>query len=1756
MISGANSIHLQLRTELENYIKSQYFGKSPVLLEAVGDRLDEEGVLYRKPFIESSPAYKTVDDGLIKADIPEWVRQFFEELSNEGLGVHKAPFVHQIAAFENAWNGKDLFVSTGTGSGKTECFMWPLIAKLAREAHDTPDQWAKRGVRTIIMYPMNALVSDQISRLRKLIGDSEGKFARIFRNTCGKSVRRPQFGMYTGRTPYPGRDPYNPEDRKLEKTLLSMISSEGDDENIKAFHRSLEKAGKVPAKSDLRSFLSRLHNSDHTPNKEDAEFITRFEMQKYCPDILITNYTMLEYMLLRPNESNIWGKTKEWLESERENRLLFIIDEAHMYRGASGGEVALLIRRLFHKLGIGRDRVQFILTTASMPDSSDEDREKVGKFAKDLTSANSSDSFCFLTGVRKNFNGELKYSINTEKLINTDAEKFENEETRLDALNKFWQGEKNAPAPFGSLNAAYTWMYDNLTSYNQFHKLIQLCRGTAVSIQELSEAIFPELPQTEAYNAIGVLLAIAPLAREDDNNILFPARMHMLFRGIKGVYACTNPKCPHSTEKDGLTLGKTIFFDGKLLCPSCGSLIYELYNDRRCGALYYHGYILPDKQGGIPAKAYLWRYPEQSGRVREIHLFIPSSEFSAPRHQGKNPIRPCYLDIKSGFVYFTDDSKAGMDGFRKLYYNDYSPKDKPGLFTFSTCPHCRHTLSHARLTSFNTRGNESFYNLIKAQFLAEPEVFEKSGDPDRLPNAGRKVLLFSDSRQRAARLARDMSDASDMLAVRQLFVLAIKYLEEFKTEKSMNDLYDFFCLAVGKNHVQLFYDVQKETLREHASTALDRYSKSLRTGREYRTRWSMSNAPLKMQEYLLRLFSGSYNTLYDAALCWIEPTQEALYDSLDMLEEKGVEVSEEVFLELFNAWMLSICDEAVAIGNNISDEVRMEVRKNYNGYYGLDRNWSFRKEILQIKGWEKNAKEAELWSSVLTSNFLDSMPQDNGRLYVDMTRIRPRYSSEHIWFKCDLCSEISPYMLDGCCPSCGSKQMHSLSSLDLTALDFWRKPVREALNGARIHVIDTEEHTAQVSHKDERDDLWSKTEHYELRFQDIIQENETPVDILSSTTTMEVGIDIGSLVAVGLRNIPPMRENYQQRAGRAGRRGASLSTIVTFCEGGAHDALYFNNPVPMFRGDPRTPWIDISSEKLMQRHVSMMILQDFLTSIFTSMDVMSAVMFLDQKMEAFHSYLETYNYEDLFTSHLVSEGFDCNVFISKIWDSMVSLKQKRDKHPELYGMIDGKEASDAKSLLDALYEEGIIPTYSFPKNVVSMYVVDPEDEKKIRYKVERGLNVAIGEYAPGRAIVVDKQTYQVGGLYYPDSERGKGKLYSPAKAFFEDPNYKKNIMSCPDCGWFGLAEDNIRACPFCGNHGLDMSRPLLRPWGFAPRDGRSIQEAQLSEEMTFVQQPLYSTLPDAESMYAIPGYKKIRKAARTNQRIIMINNGDDDSGFMVCPDCGAAFPGNKEEVLKKIQRPYRSRYLNSPCKHVNMENVNLGFDFLTDMLVLEFELDDVLINTDASLNPWIKRAAQSVAEALRLTVSHKLDIEYSELVTGYRIRRNQNKTFIDVYLYDDLSSGAGYAISVSDEVKGIVEDIKNLLYGCNCESACNNCLQHYRNQNIHGLLDRFAALELIEWGCNEKIANPIPFEQQVIGLSSLEKILADYQLRLLIESGSIIVTDGKQSVKTVVYPAMWNVPIKENTVFVSDYEIKYGKASVLEKIIDVFKRNY
>lgn len=1752
MADGANTVQMKLRHELEDYIKSQYFGKSPLLLNALNDRLDKEGLLYQKPYIESSPAYKTVDNGIMESSIPDWMKDFFMRLSKAGLGVYPSPFIHQIQALENYYEGHDLFISTGTGSGKTECFMWPLLAKLTEEAKTSADTWKQRGVRTIIMYPMNALVSDQVGRLRRLIGDPENKFIHIFRNACGENARRPQFGMYTGRTPYAGPEPVRQKDRELAATLQRLAVPENAEDRV--YYNQLLSEGKIPAKSNFNHFLQNLRDGRHVPNEDDAELITRFEMQQFCPDILITNYSMLEYMLFRPREARIWSDTAKWLKLNPEHKLLFIIDEAHMYRGSSGGEVALLLRRLFHKLGIGRDRVQFILTTASMPNSDEKDRQYVKNFAKELTAAEKMD-FCYLTGEREETSGDVKFDILSDRFLEVDSHTLDNDKHRLLALTRFWTGVENAPDDFENINSACEWMYHNIVAYRPFNRLLQLCRGNAVSLKELAMDIFPDLAGDNAMRATENLLSLATLARDKNGVVLFPARMHMLFRGISGVFACTNEECSHSHSDGSLTLGDIFLSDGKFICPECGSVVYELYNDRRCGALYYKGYIheadLINKR-----RTYLWHYPGQiiDPDLKEIHLFIPQTDFSLSKQTRANPVLPCYLDEKTGFIDFTDDSLDGESGIRKLYYCHYSAQGRPQIITFTKCPHCQRQLSSGQLSSFRTRGNLAFFNLIKAQFQAEPADASKLNDPVKYPNGGRKVLLFSDSRQRAATLARDMSDASDMMAVRQLYALALKKMEDEGDEYSLENFYDFFCMAVNDQQIQIFSNDDKETLLGDCHAVDRRYARSKKKGKKYSPLRSMENSPRHMKRSLIQMYCG-YNTFYDSALSWLEPTESKLEDINDELIDFDINIEEDEVLEIFNAWVMNILDRETALGQTITDDIRSEVRPNYNGF-GLRKDWKFSDTMISILGWKQNEEEMQIWKQILTDQFLSNgqSSENEDRKYLDLRSIRPRFDLTHTWYRCERCSGVTPFLLNGKCPVCGDEHVHEISQKELESLSFWRNPVFDALNGEPIHVIGTEEHTAQLSHKDQRDDLWSKTEKYELLFQDMVQEGEKPVDILSCTTTMEVGIDIGSLVAVGLRNVPPMRENYQQRAGRAGRRGASLSTIVMFCEDGPHDTYYFNNPEPMLRGDPRRPWIDITSEKLIQRHLNMVMFEEFMLEKHESLDSLPASKFLDDELDEFNNFVNNYNInKDKTLIPCESEGTiqEENIH-SDIIAALYEIKKKRDDHPELFGIKDDGDGSEttrnAKSLLDSLYEEGIIPTYSFPKNVVSTYI---QNEKgNVTYEIERGMDIAISEYAPGRAIVVDKQTYQIGGLFFPGSEKRKGSLKSPARKFIDDANYLKKIVSCNKCGWFGLETDGEKVCPFCGNKDIEPSLPMLRPWGFAPKNGRYIPVVQLDEEYTSAQQPLYSTMPKSEDIVPLGDCKNIRIASRTNQRIIMLNRGSANHGFEVCVDCGAAYPGDNEDVLKGLQRPYRSAFAISKCHHRDSINVNLGYDFITDMLVLEFEIDESKICTDEENNLWRDRAAQSLAEALRLTASKQLDIEFTELMTGFRFRRNSKGAYIDIYIYDSLSSGAGYAVGIESVMDEILKGMKELLSGCDCDSACHNCLKHYRNQYVHGLLDRFAAMDLLKWGESGQIAEKLNPEAQWKLISSLSAILTRSGYHIYFTNNHIKIQGGEGISELIVYPAMWKEPKKKGTIFVSDALIKYAKPYAVQKIID------
>src|ERR1700722_18980900 len=373
---------------LRDYIEATYHIGSPALIAQRRELLARVGVIHQAPYIESTPRYQSGSRFSEIRGLPDAALTAFERLSKVDGGLpalfYNPPYKHQSDAIHYALvEKKNLLVMTGTGSGKTESFLLPILGKLAREAQAKPTEFRDRtALRALILYPMNALVNDQLGRLRSIFGDP--RTVGLFKGWAGRPAR---FARYTSRTPYAGIRTREKDSRKLKAfddfyvEIQRLAQSAPSEEQAQAFKllRQLKERGKWPAKPDLIAWFGN-KGSDWQDRRtlqfrraimlpDDVELITRHEVQASPPDLLVTNYSMLEYMLMRPVERTIFDRTSDWLRENPSESFLIVLDEAHLYRGAAGAEVGLLLRRLRDRLGIPPERLQVICATASFTDA-------------------------------------------------------------------------------------------------------------------------------------------------------------------------------------------------------------------------------------------------------------------------------------------------------------------------------------------------------------------------------------------------------------------------------------------------------------------------------------------------------------------------------------------------------------------------------------------------------------------------------------------------------------------------------------------------------------------------------------------------------------------------------------------------------------------------------------------------------------------------------------------------------------------------------------------------------------------------------------------------------------------------------------------------------------------------------------------------------------------------------------------------------------------------------------------------------------------------------------------------------------------------------------------------------------------------------------------------------------------------------------------------------------------------------------------
>ncbi len=1294
-------MHVELQhywDALRTYITSTYHISNPALVDMRDEFLRRAGAIAQEPYLESTARYagaRRYGDLSIPPDVSEvlcW-------LGERGV-IFDPPYDHQADALEFSLNPpfKDLVVTTSTGSGKTETFLLPVLGRLAAEA-SVGHSFGTRAIRALLLYPMNALVNDQLGRLRVLFGDDS--VSRWFTDCGGRPMK---FARYTGRTLYPGRrkgDTNKHRDRLQSlRFYLDLENLAARDSDARTLIGQLRRRGKWPAKPPTshgaENGVSEWYGSGHwkdgdgnwirtVERPEDPELFLRHEAQEGVPDLLITNYSMLEYMLLRPIERDIFRTTADYYAANRDQRLLLILDEAHLYRGAQGTEVAMLIRRLRNRLHLPLDQLQVICTSASFSNP-----EAARYFAADLAGKPAS-GFEVLTGTKTAASpsgpGDVAVAsalasvdlvqlrgsslsarveaISSILAFNPPSEPRPLTVTGPDGaqgnLSCLTAGLETRTVDFLLVDAALKLPSEviavvggttdvpvhvcveqaaevtidghevNLASgrdpiarllHGALQRLPVLGRllnltsgarsneddehdpdgvGPAQAIGVLGARLFPGLHPEIARVATDALVELASLAKRGDGAPLLAARAHAFFRGLPGLWACADPACDQVSDNLRARWSEEVLPTGALYAQprrtcGCGARVFELYTCRACGSAFFKGYAFDP---GDPD--YLWA--EDVGEVDDVDGVVQPLFLALEEPPEGSGTRFGYLDPVSGRI------GSSSDRAREVWLPPVGQQDTPAGH-FESCPRC-----DARgddIMDHVTKGDEPFQELVSSQLLEQPP---RAGIDT--PLRGRKALIFSDGRQAASRLAGKLQQYSMRDAVRPLMLDGFAELERrFGIQVTLDHSYAALLTGCVRRGVTLrppqapHFDADLEVFRDLLT------HQPPTTERELFNRSAELNTQRTNKALMLALYpvlNDAHTGLSALALGTIQASLDGAdlraFEQLPAPPEPAELSANERRWALLDLWLHdAILSRALYLPTTPSEWLDSpagpKIKRTTASFPNFVRE-------LTGKPWfnanlRSTAGAPKPWTQFISRTFATSETANGFILRASKLRL---VTQDVPWRRCERCTTVqpaNPLSGDRCRVRLGQRVCGGTTrpldpnqdAVFRSRKGHFRRHVERLASepGYAPHPYVAAEHSAALN--DSSSAVVARAEWHELRFQDLDVEGpeghrDGSIDVLSCTTTMEVGIDIGSLTAVALRNVPPGRANYQQRSGRAGRRGSSLSTVVTYCGADSHDQEFYSDPAGMVSGPVPDPMLNLDNLEIVQRHCFALLMSMF-----------------------------------------------------------------------------------------------------------------------------------------------------------------------------------------------------------------------------------------------------------------------------------------------------------------------------------------------------------------------------------------------------------------------------------------------------------------------------------------------------------------------------------------------------------------------------------
>lgn len=1609
------------------------------------------------------------------------------------------PYCHQLVAWQAllADQPRSVVITSGTGSGKTECFMVPILEDLVR---DRSKNGRLDGVRALFLYPLNALINSQRERLDAWTRGFDGDI---------------RFCLYNGNTE--------------------------------------ERADRVRKEQGLR------------PN----EVLSRELLRREPPPILMTNATMLEYMMIRQIDSPI-------IEKSRQSGSLrwIVLDEAHTYVGSQAAELSLLLRRVIQAFGKRPEQIRFVATSATIADG--DASEKLSKY------------LAALAGVPES----QVVVIGGQRSVPTLPTRNPTGRESLDQILAMDNGRE-----------ASGQRYDALASHRVARAIRDFIvdRGTPARLDEIVPIVADLLVASSEVDRKFEVLAwvdvMTGTARCPGGEHFLKVRGHLFQRVLQGLWCCADPQC--TAKPDGLASWPfgNVYAAQRSRCE-CGSPVCELAFCNDCRAPH----LLAEDAGGVLRQV----TPEVSDEFAIIEDVIPEAEGTVEaeanvedRTRGLLCLAPVGYGVGRYVTQLVarDDhligSGAGVDTF-------------PVSLCARTDAACWECESEGRNGADFLRGaylGAPFYltGIVPTvlEFCPDPSKSELKGrSPEELPGRGRRVITFTDSRQGTARMAVRMQQEAERSRLRGLV---------FEVVRNAQAASEAGFASANATPEQL--EEQSRQLRNlglvQMASDLDKQAQAIRSGggakprtpvlwREVVSALAGTSDLFSITEYNRQvnptLFTGNGGKVAMAELLlarefYRRPKNQNSTETLGLIRVGYRGLAE---IEVAPAgWVGCMADDAGAgqraldiddWRNFLKVALDFHVRENsYIAFLPAMRDWMGNRfmpkrlmppnsdavESSTLKKWPhvRPGTASRLVKILEAATGLDRTQGDhadridgwlrsawfalvNARILVPMEgsyaldKEALTFSLPTRAWLCPVTRRLIDTTLRGVTPYLPSRFDVDEYRCSLVALPdsvrfapsgesaaataVVRKlvgsdPVVETLRceGLWTDLSDrtieggyyyrTAEHSAQQDSK--------RLQDYEAMFK------SGYINALNCSTTMEMGVDIAGVSAVVMNNVPPHPANYLQRAGRAGRRREPRAVAYTLCKANPREMRVFRNSLWPFVTRIAAPTVTLSSDRIVARHVHSMLLAQFLSGMETDGDRtrLNLSWFFggdtERVDEQFVAFLAEPPQEvvgkikdlargtvlaDRSTSSICDAAAEHIKRIGEVWRGekakLDALIAEAAEGPYQRALERELTRLEKEYLLRDLCSRAFLPGYGFPTDVVAINTSNKidfqqqqrnenttrEDNRFIsREMPSRSLDIAIREYAPGSQVVIDGRVFRSAGL---SLQWHAGGAISEAQRF--DVSWR-----CRNCGATGLTEhayanESALTCGDCGAAGDSLEKDkVIRPAGFLTDFFEDLSNDISTQKFVPTQEPRVSVrgeavaLPDSRCGYLVFGHEG---------HVFHHSRGEHQNGYAVCMTCGRADsmlatndspyifrPGSTHWPLRGGTRGEEAR-----CSAESvMRNVHLGYQFLTDVL-------EIYLRSPGS-GEWIgtgersKIAAATFGLALREALAARLGIASSEIDFATRQDKalDSGRARTVIQLFDRVSGGAGFVLAGVSEIASLLLEARSRLQcQADCETVCSSCLTGTDSQVERRTLNRHLAIKWFdETGIAEHLQLPERF---------------------------------------------------------------------------------